>query len=211
MRHVSNWSRNIPLVVFLGILVFASTHLLNTTWLGWFDSRAVNVLSVHAVTRDGRDVRLPNNYFLAHSFDFTSDWLMDHKVIEPDGIFFPTGNWGSTLNPDIMRRANACTVQAPTIGSKRELQIKPHMKKFLKQYHRYVLSQADQNGRFSFDVYPHHLWSNPFVFDEVYELDVRMIVAYRFRLEATCVDFIDGKVVAQRFGGIDSVFPVAER
>ena len=59
--------------------------------------------------------------------------------------------------------------------------------KYIRQHHSYVLSRVDEDGRFSYDLYPHHIWSNPLEYNDFSELDKRRITAYVFVSELVCL------------------------
>src|SRR3546814_6256579 len=79
---------------------------------------------------------------------------------------FPTGTWGTTIDRDVMKAAYAgCDFES--------VDQKPHtaidfaaLDRFVRAHHRTALDLADEQGRVEYDLYPHHVWSNPWLYTE---------------------------------------------
>ncbi|WP_210168087.1 hypothetical protein, partial [Rhizobium ecuadorense] len=45
----------------------------------------------------------------------------------------------------------------------------------LQRQQRLALELADHNGHVGYDIYPHHIWSSPWLFQEFSGLDIRSV------------------------------------
>ena len=59
-----------------------------------------------------------------------------------------------------------------------------------------MLENIDETGKWNYDFYPHHMWSNVFQFDSFRNLDKRSIVKYVYR-RPVCLNYDNGKVIEQ--------------
>jgi len=67
------------------------------------------------------------------------------------------------------------------------------VKNLIRTQHLYILQNVNDQGRIFYDAYPHHIWSNPFMYKEFYKLDKRDIVSYKYVIQAVCLDYKDGQ------------------
>ncbi len=156
----------------------------------WLDSRSMNVVRLYAVTDDGREVQVPSNYFLGLSVTFTQ-----HRLVWPEKGPVTTESWGVSKSMDQMRKSMACdwgheTGDLPTANL---YYPKERISRLIRRYHGQALTMLDGEGRFEYDLYPHHIFSMPWFFEEFRMLDKRRIKAYRYESETLCLDFKDGK------------------
>lgn len=147
--------------------------------LGWYDSRAFNHFHVVAVVDDGREVAVPSNFFgplsvMMAQMDPASSW---------DGSF-PTGTWGTTASHDKMKQAMACNLAADRSAKHDDAAIKA----IISRWHGLMLRQVGVRGNVLYDVYPHHIWSDPRRFDQFASLDLRHVTGYRLVRESKCLD-----------------------
>jgi hypothetical protein len=177
-------------VVILGMLCMVSAPLLFfIAKLGWFDTRAPVLSYVEALTASNKAVRVPSNYFLLTSVTFAQN-----RIGRPFIGHFPVGGVGIARDTTTMERANACAFSVPS----------PHavsdegfgkLEAFLRLHHRFILSHTDTLGRFSYDLYPHHIWSNPWLYRDFNALDKRTITGYRLVVESACLDYREGRFI----------------
>jgi hypothetical protein len=169
-----------PLFVVMGTLVFFAARL------GWYDTPAFNHAYFLAGTTDGRTYRVPSNYFAAASVTVAQMRLGsigDEKL--------PTGTWGATSRSALLPGAAGCDYERTLEPVERPADIAA-LGRFVRAHHRAVLSRVDGRGRFDYDLYPHHIWSNVALFDGFEALDKRTIGKYTYVNEAVCVTLENG-------------------
>jgi hypothetical protein len=158
-------------------------HVFYIVWLGWYDTRAANIGHVYALTDDGQEYRLPSNYFKPFSVVMSRH---DYMTIAPRR--WPTNTWGTTVDYSLMRRsADNCDIPLGKADSAMDEAALAMWQPKIERYHRYVLSGVDNRGLIDYDLYPHHIWSNPWQFEEFKALDKRRIAAYRIEVEVVCL------------------------
>lgn len=174
---------SLALGVYALVVLLAAPHLFQIAKLGWFDSGGVNHAHIQAETSDGRRIEVPNNFFLETSVVFAQQ-----RAGRPFDGFLPTHDWGTTQDLEIMQRfTNRC---AP------EYRLKPdpdpdaiaHIGEILLRHHGRMLALEGSGGRLNYDLYPHHIWSSPFAYDDFRALDLKSIRAYILMIEAKCID-----------------------
>lgn len=169
-----------PALVIGGTLIFFAARL------AWYESPAVNHAYFIAVDDAGHEHKVPSNYFGA-----TSVTVAQNRLGVPGPIAFPTSTWGTTSSYAAMRAAYNCAFTREQMIPR--LKTSPaQVERFVRMHHQAVLERADEKGLISYDRYPHHIWSNPWMFDAFYNLDKRRIVAYRYTVDSVCMTYIDG-------------------
>jgi hypothetical protein len=157
--------------------------------LAWYDTSAYNRSAVFAVTKSGQEVEVPSNYFLGASVTFAQ---MRLGSPEPNR-HLPTLTWGSTTNPQIVQAARACDFSRLAPGNPYPFH-GAEVARLIRQHHRTMLKYVGGDGLFAYDWYPHHIWNNPLVFRQFATVDIRSILAYRYVVEAVCLDFSGGRM-----------------
>jgi hypothetical protein len=162
--------------------------------LGWWDSRAFNHERFYAVLDNGLEIEVPTNYWGSLSVNYAQARVTRDKA---DG-FFPTGTAGIVFGQRNMELANRCDYQfEPEMSARvlRQLVEAPgsHVIRNVLLHHRYVLEHVNSKGHIAYDFYPHHIWSMPWLFSDFNALDKRRILAYRYVVEAACLDFQEGR------------------
>ncbi|MGF1553066.1 MAG: hypothetical protein ACFBWO_11295 [Paracoccaceae bacterium] len=176
-----------------GVLLLAPLLFWVAT-LGWFDSRALNRPSVVAVTEDGREVRVPSNYFLEGSAQMSKG----HVGKPYPGHFADIGVFGKAeAGLPGREAAEDCDLPvAAESGLSEAFAREPKLERYFREHHRFMLANVGEDGQYPYNWYPHHNWSNPALFTEFGSLDLREIVAYRYVIESLCFRY-DGR------GGIE--------
>lgn len=155
----------------------------------WLDSRSMNSVHIVAVTEDGAEYRVPSNYFLGASVTFAQ-----HRLIWPEYGPLTTQTWGTTRNHDVMLKGLACDWDyadgALPIASWHAP--KEQISNFIRRHHRQMLTLVDETGFYDYDLFPHHIFSTPWVFTDFKALDKRRIAKYRYEIKALCVSYEDG-------------------
>jgi hypothetical protein len=149
--------------------------------LGWYDTRSFNHFYVLAVTDDGREINVPTNFFGPASVAMAQ---MDYAHAWPDAL--PTGTWGATTNFNVMKAGMACTLLTDQPAS-HDISI-ADVAHFIDNWHSAMLAEANPQGRILYDIYPHHIWSDPRRYKEFAALDLRQVIGYKVRRDSGCID-----------------------
>jgi hypothetical protein len=163
--------------------------------LGWYDSRSVNHTRFYAIAENGREAEVPSNFFGPVSLTVGQMRIPEAlgrgegrpkhmKMMQTVG--FATGTWGSTKKYKTMRDGMTCKL--PVLGGEYDPDDQQKIALFMRNWHNAMLRSVDANGLIQYDLYPHHLWSDPFRYEEFRLLDKRTIVAYRWVQDSVCVD-----------------------
>jgi hypothetical protein len=179
----------------VGVMLLAPT-VMPTTRLAWYDTSALNESYLVAVTDDDRELRVPSNYFLSASLTFAQMRF----ALGMFGRMLPTRVFGTNKSYAEMKAAASCElrVQETTVLQSNELW--ERFERFVREHHAYILAHVDLAGHILYDVYPHHIWSNPTLYRPFAELDKRRIVAYRFITDYVCVGYDDNRLGRQLLG-----------
>jgi hypothetical protein len=161
--------------------------------LGWWDTPQTDIEYFSAVTKDGRVIKIPSNYFGGFSIAFGQQRIITDK----SAGFLPTQTYGLTRDQRVMEQGLACALengQGDVIG---ETFADPNNKiePFIRAYHGWVLQKAGEDGHWLFDLYPHHIFSFPWEFGEFNALNLNDIAAYRYTIESACIRMDNGKIV----------------
>ncbi len=176
--------------VVLSPLVF---HIMPS--FAWLDSRSTNRMQVFAITEDGTEYSVPSNYFLGMSITFAQN-----RMIWPTEGAVPTETWGVSRNREIMERGLACDWSKPmTKAHAVPFGVpKAQIAQYLRRHHLQVLSMIDDDGRFEYNMFPHHIFSMPWYARDFEMLDKRRIVAYRYQSEVLCLNYENGEAKPHR-------------
>lgn len=178
-----------------GVILF-SPIVFHIAYLGWWDLKVFNQEKFYAVTEDGQEVRVPTNYWGSFSVHYAQTRFVNDKS---DGYFPSNFDLYSvvkgTENVKMMNRcefkldpaqSDTSVSRALNDDDRREIEN-------IRLMHRYTLEHINDDGKLLYDFHPHHIWSMPWKFTEFYNLDKRKIVAYKYELDAVCLDYIDGE------------------
>lgn len=162
----------------------------------WLDTPAINQVRLYAVTDDGKEYRVPSNYFLAASVNFAQD-----RWVWPEHGFFPTETWGTTRINAAAKAAQDCPnwVRTEEKFLKTPFDLpRDRIERVVRRGHAQILSMVDENGYVDYDLFPHHIFSMPWYFGEFKQLDKRRIVAFRYESQAVCIGYEDGQLTKQK-------------
>lgn len=68
---------------------------------------------------------------------------------------------------------------------------------FVLRHHEWGIHHADASGLVHYDRFPHHVWSNPWLFEEFAQLDKREVAGFRVVVESKCLTWKDGRLSQQ--------------
>lgn len=177
------------------IVVIAPLLSFHIVKLAWFDTGGVNDAYFELETKQGETLRAPSNFFLDKSIN-----VAQQRIVRPTNGFLPTGTWGTTSRGSILSAMEENCAAAKVEWTLSEEQ-KTRLQKVVRDHHALMLSLADAEGKVAYDLYPHHIWSAPWRFEDVARLDVRHVRSYVFVVESRCVSLgEDGTVSRQSVG-----------
>jgi len=182
LRHVRMPHIPIGARLVLPLFVLLSPSIVTVVKLGWLDTPAVNRIYFLAVDDEGTEHEVPSNYFLTASISFAQQ-----RVARPTSGIYPTRTWGATFDLDVAEKAWSCSVPIVTPAKPLDPDRAEAVARFLRMHHDYILENLDEEGRIRYDLFPHHIWSNPFLFRSFDELDKRRIRSYVLVIESACV------------------------
>jgi len=169
------------------MLVFPSLN--STVSLGWYETSAATFSEIYAVTEDKKRYRIPSNYFLRSSVVIAQDQFENAAKIN---IGYPV--FSQSILHEMVQKADDCTIEPVVIPNEVFLSERDKLANYLIRHQEYILSIVDSNGYFNYDLYPHHIWSNPFEFNEFKQLDKKRITGFEIEFRTVCMDYVDGNI-----------------
>ena len=176
-----------PLVKLVGLTAILTAHVIfYTSHLGWLDGAKLASPSFYAETRDGKTVPIPPVYFGIMSYSIAQTAMFipeDHFPMRLGGNTYNRKDWtdAQTCGADTLHEQNT-GVSLATIES--------------------MIREGDAAMRRSpgvkdanlFYFYPHHMVSNPMMYEAFNRLSMNDIVGYRYRVDSVCLGLADGKL-----------------
>lgn len=188
MRYLPAMAERRTSVVLSTFVVLAAPVTFHIVWLGWYDTPAMARTEIVAVTNDGKEHLVPSNYF--GSFSVTA---AQHRLGRLEPIIFPTVTLGTTPNSLNFQQAwNDCAFDSGTTPTTYQID-EGRLKSLLQVTHTYALQQSTDDGRYNYDFFPHHIWSNPWMFRDFAKLDPRSIESYVYRTIFGCISVEEGR------------------
>ncbi len=181
MRRLPSWVE-MRSVVAVGVLtVIFAPAVFGVVRLGWYDTRALVVSEVYAVTRSDDVVRVPSNYFGTISVT-----AAQHRFGRTESGHFPTVTWGSTQSvADLKAARDDCN-----FGGEMRSRFKrtpEQVAQTIQLMHLYAYQRTERSGRYAYDLFPHHIWSNPLLSKDFSAIAVEDIKHYVYRTRSGCV------------------------
>lgn len=204
MRKLPRWVE-LPKVSVVAIAaILLSPFLFRIVWLGWLDTPAQVRSDLYAITHAGEEVRVPSNYF-----GTVSVTAAQHRLGRVSDGHFPTLTWGTAYTKDVFVAGNSgCIFNGDAI---RHFKTEPEqVAKFVRLTHRYAEQHATPNSPYPYDWFPHHIWSNPWMYPEFAKLVPSDISHYVYRTVSECAKFEDGEVKATQFHSDQMLIPLDE-
>jgi hypothetical protein len=180
-------------------IVILSPRVIPTARLAWYDSTMLHEAYLVATTDDGNRARVPSNYFLSASLPM-AQMRFSFGLL---GRLVPTGIYGATWTYDDMRKANSCELPLRSSRGAEAANTWGRFERFVREHHAYVLASVNGNGRLDYDWYPHHIWSNPLLYEDFSAMDKRRIIEYQFVIDYVCLGYDEGRL-QRRVLGTDS-------
>jgi len=115
-------------------------------------------------------------------------------------MHFQTSVWGVAWGSDARNAGRNCT-REPNYPENDDQVTIEKLTKYIRAHHSYIIGHADAQGRYPYDFFPHHTFTNPVYFREFQALDKRTIVRYNLVTESSCLSYDGGnfnKTIKQR-------------
>ena len=102
------------------------------------------------------------------------------------GHLYESNALGSVYTYWVFKQYNNCQ---PFIIEKDNLPSKLYeLTWFIKNHHKYIKQNVDETGYINYDLFPHHVWSNPFLYKKFKSLDKRDITGYKIVVDSICLE-----------------------
>ncbi len=168
--------------------------------LAWFDVADARQSYFEAVTDSG-NVRVPPSFFLSHSYGVSLGYM--------DGVphsgHYGHSNWNSV--PHYERQLTSGTCPAPPTGKVEGEETPEHravrlekLGRFIRAHHAKMIDRAETFGPNSYYLRLHHHPSNPYLFGEFSNLNLKDVRAYNLVLESACYQLHDGHMTKKVVG-----------
>ncbi|WP_299410276.1 hypothetical protein [uncultured Roseobacter sp.] len=181
MRHLPKMAERRTAVIMSCMIVLLAPEAFNIVRLGWYDTPALTRTEVIAVTKDGNEYEVPSNFFGSYSVT-----AAQHRLGRTATEHFPTVTLGTTQQEDIFHQAHSdCTFpETPSTPFQRD---KAWITNLVQTTHTYAAQQASDDGLYRYDLFPHHIWSNPWMFKDFAKVDPNTIDFYIYRTISSCI------------------------
>lgn len=195
----------VPICILVGAIVTAPS-MFTTVSLAWFDTGGLNTGRIEAETVDGRRVLVPSNFFLDKSIAFAQQ-----DPGKPFDGTLRTNTWGTTKRYEIMKRfTDRCDYTPPVNPTVRPEKL-AELAEVLRLHHGRMVAMAGEDGRFAYNLYPHHIWSSWLRDNAFKRLDIRDIKSYVLVVESYCVSLDDsGNIHKQPLAESEYHVPVGD-
>lgn len=187
LSSVKNINFTPLLRLYLISVVIAAPLVFFVAKLGWFDNRSFNHEYFEAVYESGDKLEIPSNYFLASSVTYAQQRIVRDKAKG----HFPSGAFGVTFGMDNVTTGNNCGYEVDTsadlftqVGLDGEDKIS---KRVERNHQYYVQNEVNSGNPLNYDVYPHHIFSSPWNFDEFKSRRKDTITHYNYVVESYCL------------------------
>ena len=184
----------------LTILLGAPALKLNeAAWLGWFDVADSRQFHLKALTKDGREVEVPNAFFLTHSYSIGHGYIASFPIPGHYEWGMIGNSWDAARNEVSGTCPNPTTLPAQTPETSAEAAARhAALQSFLSAHHAKMLAREDAFGKGSYYLRLHHFPSNPYQFAAFNALSLKDVVGYRSVVKSACLDIRDGQVVTRK-------------
>lgn len=186
MKYLSRDSERPTSVILSIVIVLTAPEVFHIVRLGWYDTHSLTRTEIIAVTKDGSQLIVPTNYF-----GVVSVTAAQHRLGRPSPGHFPMVTFGTTQTIDYFQRAeDDCSFGANEVW---KFQKDPEwLTHFIQLTHTYAIQNANEDGLYRYDFYPHHIWSNPFMHTDFAAIAPSDIETYVYRTVSSCITIEDG-------------------
>ncbi|WP_143078290.1 hypothetical protein [Devosia psychrophila] len=179
-----------PITRFVGVLmVLIAPMFFNIAKLGWYDTRSFTSITIAATLSDGSQHVLPTNFFGPNSVAFAQ--LPDSYI----SGHFGTGTYGATSDYRLFKNGNSCSLPAGVDVGKFKQSDFDRLDKAIRQDHIRRSGKLLSSDWPWYNIFPHHIWSNPFAYANASEIKQEDIRGYRVVVDSVCLSVVGDKVV----------------
>ncbi|RYZ02958.1 MAG: hypothetical protein EON61_15690 [Alphaproteobacteria bacterium] len=178
------------------LLGFPALNMNPAAWLAWYDVADARQIYFEAVKQDGTTIKVPSAFFITHSYSVSHGYMGYFPV---DGQYEATP-LASTETLVRNEKSGDC-VDPRTLPPEHKVETADErnnrqatLGRFLASHHAKMLDREASVGRGSWYVHAHHHPSNPFLYDQFNNLNLRDVVGYNLVLESDCLSLKNGKV-----------------
>ena len=172
--------------IFFVIIILAAPLTFFVTKLAWFDTKSLNLAFFQAVDDQGQVYNVPSNYFGSISLP-----VAQMRLGRNFQGFFETGTYANTYDYSKYKDLNSCGNEILVNNNHQAITQKniTNIKHLVKTNHEFVLEVLNNKDKINYDLYPHHIWSNLFVYQKFKDLDKAKIKKYIYVLQAGCLKY----------------------
>jgi hypothetical protein len=169
--------------------------------LAWFDVADARQIYFEAITDTGERARVPASFFLTHSFGVS----LGYMDTEPHPGHYGATSWNAAKPYHRQLTSGTCP-QPPTdkeIKGESDEDRKARLDKiqrFLRAHHKKMLAREEKFGKFHYYYRVHHHPSNPYLFADFSDLEIKDVLAYELVVESACYQLRDGHLVKKVVG-----------
>jgi len=184
--YALRYIKRIPMLAYLlcTAVILIAPLAYHVFFLGWYDTKEGNILKVQAITDNGKVYNVPSNYFLYNSYA-----MSDTRFNRGFNGYLPDNRLQATRHYSTMVNAlHGCGNKPNGVAMHDPKESKKTLRKLVRMNQAFVLQHVDNNGRFPYDFYMFHAWSNPARYTSFYKLDKRKIKGFLVSADAICID-----------------------
>lgn len=188
---------NTKVACVVAILLGAPALKINdAAWLAWFDVAEARQSYFAAVTEDGREIKVPNAFFLSHSYSVSHQNMAmhvapghyEHTRLASAKYLDRNELSGTCPAPAVFPDRGYLESETDAAGRNAWLQ------SFVSAHHEKMSEREAAFGRGSYWFRSHHHPSNPFLYAEFSALSLSEVVGYRLVMESACYGLENGRV-----------------
>lgn len=168
----------------MAFVILISPMFFSVAFLAWFDTKSVNLEEFYAVMDDGTKVRVPNGYFLDFALPLNQTKFSGFHQQHFNNVYIND----TAYSIEAMNESNTCTEKIINPDAKGPI-LQDYLVQDIKYHHAYVLNRIGDKPNFNYSFYPHHKFSNVFMFKDFSAIDLHKIKAYEFVIESDCHDY----------------------
>lgn len=175
-----------PMKIVMVLTALFGHYVFYTNYLGWLDAAKLASTQFYAITKDGREVAIPSNYFGVYSYTIAQTGMYipdDHFKYRLGGNSHNLASWADarTCGPETVAHQDT----GVAFGAVEDLvrDVDGLMRKY----------PAVKNDNLYY-FYPHHMLPNPWLFTAFNDLRIDDIAAYKYVVESVCLTLKDGKL-----------------
>ena len=178
--------------------------------LAWLETPNIKSPYFEVKTPTNNWLKVPLSFFGSHLYSVSHGSI--DKSIQIDH-YLPS-NWSAVKFEEFVERDGCQNPRSYDDSMYESLSEKiareHHISTFIRERHRQVLKRLDDEGRFFPYLQSHHHPSNPLLYSEFNQLDLRKVKEYRFVVESVCLSLDSGNLKRKVINGYKVAINVSE-